>query len=75
MRRFIFATTFLVTSAIVFTSCEKEDNYTCKCTLDGAPLASQVFTNVTKSDAKAKCNEYSGQLANSSNGKATCGID
>lgn len=75
MRKFIFAATALVASAIVFTSCEKEDNYTCKCTLDGAPLASEVFTNVTKSDAKTKCNEYSAQLANSSNGKANCSID
>lgn len=75
MRKFIFATTLLVTSALVFTSCEKEDNYTCTCTVDGTPLASEVFTNVTKSDAKAKCNEISGQLANSSNGRAKCDIE
>lgn len=75
MRKFIFATTFLVTSAIVFTSCEKEDNYTCKCTLDGTPLVSEVFTNVTKWDAKSKCNEYAAQLANSSNGRAIFDIE
>ena len=75
MRKSILAATFLVASAFVFTSCEKEDNYTCTCTLDGKPLASEVFTNVTKSDAKAKCNEYSGQLANGSNGRAVCSID
>lgn len=75
MKKIILLAAALATSAVVFTSCEKEDNYTCVCTLNGQKLAQETFANVTKSDAEKQCNDYAAQFSNSSGGAATCSLD
>lgn len=62
----------LAVSLLALTSCKKD--YNCVCSYGGFSAESETYTDVTKSDAESRCDEYEAEVQQSASG-ITCSIN